>query len=198
MHNKAPVIWLTLCLLLVAPYLALAGGSDWHEADEGGFRATLNLSSELLTFITKQLDEIRWGSHADEARESCPACAYIADNSEHKLWYPFAVEWTDSTDVKSFDPDVWVLTDERHYRMKEIILFTLRERCLDYVVLGPLTPLKPGKYVIPSMLPEDASPNIAMGMIAFDRVRQLSPKKIVGIRFSADRENRPLEPPKKN
>jgi len=149
----------------------------------------------MQLLISQLIDEIRWGMGGDDIRDACPLCAFLADNWYDKQWVPIVVEWTDSTDASSFDPDVWVVVGEFTFRMKDLLFLDSHGPRLDYFKLGPDQPLRAGEYILDDYVAKGDADRLAVGMIAFQRTGRLKAKKIDLLRFTADKASRPLKRP---
>lgn len=160
------------------------------EVEDGPFKATL-----VLTEDKDMIDRVRFGAHGDRIREMCPLCAYVADNTETRIFLPLVVEWEAETDLSTFHPDVWAQVSGRWYKLKELILPTPKGEKMDMTVFKPSISVANGKFAMNQFVPEsvEANDNRMVGLAGFARTKRFKLDKIEAIQFTADREARKLK-----
>jgi len=172
-------------ILLTNADCSLASPETLEQQDRG-FTARLVLRED-----TQMLDAVRWGLNGDLIRRICPFCDYMELRSDTLIWLPFPVTWDEEADLSAYDPDLWVRIGERWYGMVDYILPIRDHEEVDYVHLGPLSPLRPGTYRI-GPFREDTDPLGAAGALAFHRTRAFDPEMIEEMLFTANKKARPL------
>jgi hypothetical protein len=179
--------WILGTLILMAMVSPHADEPKTFIVSDGDFEGTLYIIEDK-----DMLNRIKESAHADALREMCPLCAFLADNSDDLIWLPFVVTWEEETDLSNYDPDVWVRTGRRWYKMRDMIMPLPEGGKMNYTRLGPVHTLVPDKY-FGGPKPADADPKQATAMLAFKRSKRFDVKDIEEIQFTTDKEARPLK-----
>ena len=175
------------CLLFVS--VARADDPEHFDAAEPDSSYTASL---YIVEDKEMLDQIKFGAHAEQMREWCPLCAFLADNSDNYIWLPMIIEWREGVDLAAFNMNCWARIGKRWYKMRDMILPIQKAGKMDFVRLDDVNRLAPGRYPgVPQA--GEADPNKAQALLSFKRTKRFKIKEIEEIQFTADKEARPLQ-----